>query len=41
MRVVIRGHAKKIPRGKVIDTSQFGMSTVSLIFRSPATLQMV
>ena len=25
----------KIPRGTVIDTSQFGMSTTSLIFRSP------
>ena len=30
----------KIPRGTVIETSQFGMSTTSLIFRSPATLVM-
>jgi hypothetical protein len=28
----------KMPRGRVIDTTQFGRSTVSLIFRSPATL---
>jgi hypothetical protein len=40
MNLSRRGHAK-IPQGKVIDTSQFGRSTVSLIFRSPATLQMV
>ena len=29
----------KIPRGTVIDTTQFGTSTISLILRSPATLQ--
>jgi 2-aminobenzoate-CoA ligase len=28
----------KIPRGRVMDTTQFGRSTTSLIFRSPATL---
>src|SRR5579875_3600347 len=28
------------PRGTVMETTQFGRSTVSLIFRSPATLQM-
>ena len=30
----------KIPRGTVMDTTQFGTSTISLILRSPATLQM-
>jgi hypothetical protein len=30
----------KIPRGTVIETTQFGISTTSLILRSPATLQM-
>src|SRR5262249_926049 len=29
-----------IPRGSVMDTTQFGISTTSLILRSPATLQM-
>ena len=32
-------HAK-MPRGTVIETTQWGRSTVSLILRSPATLQM-
>src|SRR5580704_13795441 len=32
------GYAAKMPRGRVIDTTQLGRSTVSLIFRSPATL---
>jgi hypothetical protein len=31
-------YAAKMPRGRVIDTTQLGRSTVSLIFRSPATL---
>jgi hypothetical protein len=30
-----------MPRGNVIDTSQFGKSTVSLILRSPTTLHKV
>lgn len=34
------GRHAKIPRGTVMETTQFGRSTVSLIFRSPATLQM-
>jgi len=28
----------KMPRGSVIETTQLGMSTASLILRSPATL---
>lgn len=30
----------KMPRGTVIETTQCGTSTISLILRSPATLQM-
>src|SRR5213594_3625696 len=37
---ISRNQDTKIPRGTVIDTTQFGTSTISLIFRSPATLQM-
>jgi hypothetical protein len=33
-------HDSKIPLGTVMETTQFGMSTISLILRSPATLQM-
>src|SRR5882724_487567 len=35
-----RNQDTKIPRGTVMDTTQFGTSTISLILRSPATLQM-
>src|SRR2546426_10842157 len=35
-----RNQDSKIPRGTVMDTTQFGTSTISLILRSPATLQM-
>jgi hypothetical protein len=37
---VPRRQDTKIPRGTVMDTTQFGTSTISLILRSPATLQM-
>ena len=36
-RIAIEDH-RKMPRGRVIETSQFGRSTVSVILRSPATL---